>query len=91
MSCFFGVKDYSQRLKAPQLLLFNFSKKYEIESFRGISRSQSNIKDGAFCENNLKLKPVDYFRKKLHSYMFSYVVNVPLSLVINDALMNVQM
>ena len=31
---------------------------------------------------------MDYFRKKLHSYMFNYVVNVPLTLVINDALLN---
>ena len=33
---------------------------------KGVFRTQSNIYDGAFCENSLRLSAVNYFDKTLH-------------------------
>ena len=33
---------------------------------RFVSRTLSNIEDGAFCENSKWLKAINYFRKTLH-------------------------
>ena len=33
--------------------------------YRGVFRTQSNIQDGAFCENRLRFKAGNYFHKKL--------------------------
>ena len=43
---------------------------------RGLFRAQSNIYNGAFCEDNFRLKAVNYFRKKAPS-MFDWVLNTP--------------
>ena len=35
-------------------------------AFRDLFRNISSIYDGAFCENNKRLKPVDHFHKEFH-------------------------
>lgn len=37
-----------------------------ITSAIGVIKTQSNIEDGAFCENGLQLKDFHYVHKKLH-------------------------
>ena len=37
-----------------------------LQVIRGVFRTLSNIKDGAFCEKSQRLLAVNYFRKKLH-------------------------
>ena len=39
---------------------------YILYSIRGIFRTQSNIYDGAFYENNYRYLAINYFRKKPH-------------------------
>ena len=45
---------------------------------KGVFRTQSNIYDGAFCENIERLLVVNYFCKKGLLQMFNWVLNTPL-------------
>ena len=49
----------------------------ELNCNRGVSRTLSNILDGAFCENSKWLLPAYDFRQKLH-HIFNWVLERPL-------------
>ena len=51
-----------------------------IFEFRGVSRTQSNISDGAFCRNSERLKVVKDFCKKVPPQIFDWVLNTPLEI-----------
>ena len=50
---------------------------------KGVFRTQSNIYDGAFCENIERLLVVNYFCKKGPLQMFDWGLNTPLHNISN--------
>ena len=46
--------------------IFKFCLISSYSNSRDVFRTQSNIYDGAFCENSYRLSAVNYFHEKLH-------------------------
>ena len=44
--------------------------------FRGVFRTMLQIYDGAICENSQRLKTVNYFYKKLKTWMTDWVLSM---------------
>ena len=54
----------------------------KMAEYRGVSRTQLNIYDGALLQKQLTTKAVNYFRKKVPSLVFEWFLNMPLEYII---------
>ena len=53
-----------------------------VDLARGVVRTQSNISDGGFLRNSVRLLTVNYFRKNPPPYMADWVLTTPLLTIV---------